>query len=366
MTSPESPTSTTPSPHPRLDAVPAYKQGRSAPAGASKLSSNESPHPPLPSVVAAIADRLGSIHRYPQMTAPEIIGRLAERYGVAPDLVTVGAGSVELAAQIIHATAGEGDEVMFAWRSFEAYPSLVRVAGATPVMVPLDREHRHDLDAMLAAITDRTRLIFVCNPNNPTSTVVPPADLARFVESVPSDILVVIDEAYVEYIRDGLLPDSLGLVRDHANVVVLRTFSKAYGLAGARVGYAVGDPDIITALGKVYVPFTASTLAQAAAIASVQAADELLARTDAVVAERVRVSAALRGAGYVLPDSQANFVWLPLGPDHTADFVEQAANARVLVRPYGTDGVRVTIGAPHENDTLLAFATDWIARTGQR
>jgi histidinol-phosphate aminotransferase len=226
--------------------------------------------------------------------------------------------------------------------------------------VPL-RDHTHDLDAMLAAVTDRTRLIFVCNPNNPTSTVVPPEQLARFVEAVPSDVLVVIDEAYVEYIRDGLLPDSLGLVRDHPNVMVLRTFSKAYGLAGARVGYAVGDPDIITALGKVYVPFTATSLAQAAAIASINASAELLARTDAVVAERVRVSAALRQAGYELPDSQANFVWLPLGPENTADFVEQSANAGVLVRPYGTDGVRVTIGAPHENDAFLAIAAQWIA-----
>jgi histidinol-phosphate aminotransferase len=143
--------------------------------------------------------------------------------------------------------------------------------------------------------------------------------------------------------------------------MVLRTFSKAYGLAGARVGYAVGDPDIITALGKVYVPFTATSLAQAAAIASINASAELLARTDAVVAERVRVSAALRQAGYELPDSQANFVWLPLGPENTADFVEQSANAGVLVRPYGTDGVRVTIGAPHENDAFLAIAAQWIA-----
>ena len=149
---------------------------------------------------------------------------------------------------------------------------------------------------MLAAVTDRTRLIFVCNPNNPTSTVVDPDALARFVEAVPSHILIAIDEAYVEYIRDGLLPDSLALVRDHGNVVVLRTFSKAYGLAGLRVGYAAGHPDLITAMDKAYVPFTATSISQAAAIASLDAADELLARTDAVVAERARVSDALRGS----------------------------------------------------------------------
>ncbi len=226
------------------------------------------------------------------------------------------------------------------------------------MQVPL-RDHTFDLDAMLAAVTDRTRLIFVCNPNNPTSTVVDPDELARFVAAVPSDILIVIDEAYVEYIRDGMLPDSLGLARLHPNVVVLRTFSKAYGLAGLRIGFAVGDPDVIAALGKVYVPFTATTVSQAAAIASVNAADELLARTDAVVAERRRVVVALAELGYEFPPTQANFVWLPLA-GHTLDFVDQAANARVLVRPYGTDGVRVTIGAPEENDTFLAFAADWI------
>ncbi len=212
---------------------------------------------------------------------------------------------------------------------------------------------------MLAAVTDRTRLIFVCNPNNPTSTVVEPAALEAFVAAVPSDVLVVIDEAYVEYIRDGLLPDSLGLVRRHPNVVVLRTFSKAYGLAGLRIGYAVADPDIVTALGKVYVPFTATTISQAAAIASIDAADELLARTDAVVAERVRVSAALRAMGYELPSSQANFVWLVL-PGRADEFTNAAADDRLLVRPYGQDGVRVTVAAPHENDAFLSFAEKWI------
>jgi histidinol-phosphate aminotransferase len=213
---------------------------------------------------------------------------------------------------------------------------------------------------MLAAITDRTRLIFVCNPNNPTSTVVDPAKLARFVEAVPPHVLIALDEAYVEYIREPMLPDSFGLVRSHSNVVVLRTFSKAYGLAGLRIGYAVGDPDIITALGKVYVPFTATSVSQAAAIASLDAADELLARTDAVVAERARVSTALRDAGYVLPRSQANFVWLPLA-EHTVDFVNSAADNRLLVRPYGEDGVRVTVASPHENDAFIDFAQRWIS-----
>ncbi|MCV7109074.1 histidinol-phosphate transaminase [Mycolicibacterium chitae] len=338
--------------------LPAYTPGKTVP-GAIKLASNETVDGPLPSVRAAINEATDTLNRYPDNGYVELKENLAKHVGFAPEHIAAGCGSVSLCQQLIQITATIGDEVMFGWRAFEVYPLQVRVAGATPVQVPL-KNHTHDLDAMLAAVTDKTRLIFICNPNNPTSTVVPPAELRRFVEAVRSDILVCIDEAYVEYIRDGLVPDSLGLVRDHPNVIVLRTFSKAYGLAGARVGYAVGDPDIITALGKVYVPFTASTLAQAAAIASLDAADELLARTDAVVAERARVSAALRAAGYAFPDSQANFVWLPLGPERTADFVERAAEARLLLRPYGTDGVRVTIGAPHENDAFLAFATDWI------
>lgn len=348
---------------PELAELPAYTPGKTVP-GAIKLASNETVHGPLPSVQKAIEAAALTINRYPDNGYLELRQELAKHVqgDFAPENISVGCGSVSLCQQLIQITTTVGDEVVFGWRSFEIYPLQVRVAGAVPVQVPL-RDHTFDLDAMLAAITDRTRLIFVCNPNNPTSTVVDPDELARFVTAVPSDILIVIDEAYVEYIRDGLVPDSLGLVRAHRNVVVLRTFSKAYGLAGLRIGYAVGDPDLITALGKVYVPFTATSVSQAAAIASVRAADELMARTDEVVGERVRVSAALTAAGYTLPPSQSNFVWLPLA-DRTLDFVERAAESRIVVRPYGMDGVRVTIGASHENDAFLAFATEWI-RTNQ-
>ncbi|MDX1871409.1 histidinol-phosphate transaminase [Mycolicibacterium sp. 120266] len=346
---------------PEMADLPAYTPGRTVP-GAIKIASNETVDGPLPSVRAAVAAAMDTINRYPDNGYQDLRERLAKHVDFAPEHISVGAGSVSLCQQLIQITASVGDEVMFGWRSFEIYPLQVRTAGATPVPVPLV-DHTHDLDAMLAAITDRTRLIFVCNPNNPTSTVVDPAKLAAFVAAVPSDILVVIDEAYVEYIRDGLLPDSLALARNHPNVVVLRTFSKAYGLAGLRVGYAVADPGIVTALGKVYVPFTATTVSQAAAIASLDAADELLARTDKVVAERSRVSTALREAGYELPESQANFVWLPL-PGRTDDFVNAAAESRIVVRPYGQDGVRVTVAAPHENDAFLAFARTWIAAPG--
>ncbi|MGJ6121167.1 histidinol-phosphate transaminase [Mycolicibacterium sp. Y3] len=348
---------------PEMADLPAYTPGRTVP-GAIKIASNETVDGPLPGVLEAITTAAAGINRYPDNGYQDLRERLAKHVNFAPENIAVGAGSVSLCQQLIQITASVGDEVMFGWRSFEIYPLQVRTAGATPVAVPLT-DHTHDLDAMLAAVTERTRLIFVCNPNNPTSTVVDPAELAEFVAAVPSDILIVIDEAYVEYIRDGLLPDSLALVRDHPNVVVLRTFSKAYGLAGLRVGYAVADPDIVTALGKVYVPFTATTVSQAAAIASLDAADELLARTDKVVAERIRVSAALRDAGYDVAPSQANFVWLPL-PGQTDEFVNAAAESRIVVRPYGQDGVRVTVAAPHENDAFLAFAREWISSRGEQ
>jgi histidinol-phosphate aminotransferase len=342
---------------PELADLPAYTPGKTVP-GAIKIASNETVHGPLSSVRAAIETATDNINRYPDNGYIELKDRLAKHVNFAPEHISVGCGSVSLCQQLIQITSTVGDEVLFGWRSFEIYPLQVRTAGATPVQVPLT-DYTFDLDAMLAAITDRTRLIFVCNPNNPTSTVVDPDALARFVAAVPSHILIALDEAYVEYIRDGMLPDSFGLVRAHSNVVVLRTFSKAYGLAGLRIGYAVGDPDIITALGKVYVPFTATSISQAAAVASLDAADELLARTDAVVAERARVTAALRDAGYTVPPSQANFVWLPLA-ERTLDFVNSAADNRLLVRPYGQDGVRVTVAAAHENDAFIEFAQRWI------
>ncbi|WP_229480037.1 histidinol-phosphate transaminase [Mycolicibacterium mageritense] len=345
---------------PELAEIPTYTPGKTVP-GAIKIASNETVHGPLPSVRDAILAATENINRYPDNGYLDLREHLAKHVNFAPENIAVGCGSVSLCQQLVQITATVGDEVLFGWRSFEVYPLQVRTAGATPVQVPL-RDHVFDLDAILAAITDRTRLIFICNPNNPTSTVVEPDALARFVAAVPPHILIALDEAYVEYIRDGLAPDSLGLVRTHSNVVVLRTFSKAYGLAGLRVGYAVADPDIITALGKVYVPFSATTLSQAAAIACLDASEELLARTDAVVAERKRVTATLRDAGFTVPPSQANFIWLPLA-ERTLDFVARAADSRIIVRPYGEEGVRVTVAAPHENDAFLEFATRWI---GQR
>jgi histidinol-phosphate aminotransferase len=332
--------------------------GRSFP-GAIKLASNETTHGPLPSVREAIAEATTTLNRYPDNNSAALIGALSERLHIEPERIAVGCGSVSLCQELVQVTCNAGDEVVFSWRSFEAYPVVAAVAGATAVPVPNTAEHGHDLPAMLAAITDRTRLIFVCNPNNPTGSLLGRDELEKFLDAVPSHVVVALDEAYFEYVRPAPgedLPDGLTLAEGRRNVVVLRTFSKAYGLAGLRIGYAVADPEIVTSLGKVHTPFAVSSLAQSAAIASLAAAGELLDRTEQVVAERTRMFDALTAAGYPVPASAANFLWLPIG-EYSPAFSEASAEAGVLIRHYGTDGVRVTVGDPHENDAFLAFAT---------
>lgn len=337
--------------------LPAYIPGKTVP-GAIKLASNETTHGPLPGVYEAIITAAQGVNRYPDNAASDLRQHLADHLGCIPERIAVGCGSVSLCQQLVNITSSVGDEVIFGWRSFEVYPLQVRIAGATPVPVAL-RQNMIDLDAMVSAITDRTRLIIVCNPNNPTSTVLPPQAIAEFITAVPAHVLIALDEAYIEYVRDNLAPESLNLADAHPNVVVLRTFSKAYGLAGLRVGYAIGDATIITALGKVGLPFSTTTVSQAAAIASLRAADELLARTDTVATERVRMIAALTHMGYPVAASQTNFVWLPLA-EKTSNFTTEAAHAGLLVRPFEGEGVRVTLATAEENNTFLAFAEKWI------
>jgi histidinol-phosphate aminotransferase len=339
-----------------LGRLPAYAAGR-PPSGRAdltpyKLSSNENHHDPLPGVLGAITEAALRMNRYPDPASSALVAELAEHHDVPVDHLALGTGSVGLLQQIVQITADAGDEVLFAWRSFEAYPIMTTIAGAVPVQVPLGPGQTHDLDAMADAITDRTRCIFVCTPNNPTGTVVRQADLDRFLDRVPRDVLVVVDEAYVEFVRDPDAVRGIDTYRDRENVAVLRTFSKAYGLAGLRVGFAIAHPRVALGLRQTAVPFGVSTLAQAAAIASLHAEDELLARVEAIVAERDRVEAALAAQGFSLAPSQANFVWLPLGDRITA-FVEACEAVNLSVRRYADDGVRVTIGEPEANDRFL-------------
>lgn len=338
---------------PGLELVPAYRQGKAAAPGASKLSSNESPHPPLPSVVKAVGQELEMIHRYPNMGATDVIAALAQKNGVQPQNITLGSGSVEVAAQLIHAVAGPGDEVMFAWRSFEAYPSLVRVSGAVPVQVPLDENYGHDLPAMLDAITDRTRLIFICNPNNPTGTVLEAEALEKFVAAVPRNVLVVIDEAYVHFDRSEVRADGLALFAKYPHVAVLHTFSKAYGLAGLRIGYAISPQPVAENLRKVAVPFGVTNLAQAAAVASLAAEDELALRINEVVEQRERLYQGLIAAGYPAVPSQANFVWVPAG-EGTSELEATLDAGGVVVRAFPGEGLRISSGTAEDVDRVLA------------
>ncbi|WP_084955688.1 histidinol-phosphate transaminase [Thermoactinospora rubra] len=345
-----------------LDTMPAYKPGKAvtSPDGRSyKLSSNESPYDPLPSVVEAIAEGAGQVNRYPDPAAVKLTEAIAERHGVPFGHVALGPGSVTV-AQELFATVGEpGAEVVYAWRSFEAYPLLADLAGVRSVRVPLKGED-HDLDAMAEAITGRTRMVFVCNPNNPTSTAIRTRQLVAFLDRVPEDVLVVLDEAYREYVRDADVPDGLTLYRDRPNVCVLRTFSKAYGLAGLRVGYLIGHEPVAAAVRKVIVPFAVNHLAQVAAIASLEAEAELMERVETVVKERSRVREALIAQGWEVPPTEANFVWLRLG-ERTMDFAAACAASGVAVRPFAGEGARVSIGAPEENDAFLEAAQRFMA-----
>ncbi|TDB92071.1 histidinol-phosphate transaminase [Micromonospora fluostatini] len=345
-----------------LDALPSYVPGRS-PADlarelglpeAIKLASNEVPYGPLPGVVEAVAEAVAGSHRYPDMGVVALRETLAQRYGVDADRIATGCGSVALAEHLVRATCLPGDELIYSWRSFEAYPIIAATSGATSVRVPNDAGHGHDLTAMAAAVTDRTRMVLVCNPNNPTGTAVRRAELDRFLDAVGEDVLVVIDEAYREFVTDPEVPDGLTYL-DRPNVVVLRTLSKAWGLAGLRIGFLVAAPAVAAAVRKVVTPFSTSTAAQAGALAALAEADEVRRRCALVVAERERVTEALRKLVPEVPASQANFVWLPLG-DRAVEFGRACEARGVIVRPFAGDGVRVTIGTPAENDAFLAAA----------
>ena len=340
-----------------LDQFAPYQPGRrvSGPGGRSvKLSSNESPFGPLPSVTEAIAEAVRGVNRYPDNGAADLIEAIAGRFAVPPEHIAVGCGSVGVTQQLLEAAGEPGAEVVYAWRSFEAYPTLVDLSAATSVRVPLKNE-THDLNALSQAITPRTRVVFVCNPNNPTGTVVHAAALERFVDQVPADCLVVLDEAYAEYVRDPDVPDGLVFYRDRPNVAVLRTFSKAYGLAGLRVGFMVAHPAVAGAVRKTMLPFTVNAIAQAAAIASLAAEGELLERVAMVVKERARVRDELLAQGWTVPPTEANFVWLRLAED-TQDFALACERAGGSVRTLGAEGARVSIGDHDENDAFLDVA----------
>jgi histidinol-phosphate aminotransferase len=299
------------------------------------------------------------MNRYPDMACTELYAALSERLDVPESHLAAGTGSVAALYHLLQAFCEAGDEVVYAWRSFEAYPIAVAVTGATSVRVPLDAQARHDLDAMVDAITDRTKVVIVCTPNNPTGPAVGRSELVAFLDRVPSHVVVVVDEAYREFVRIEDPVDAVELYRDRSNVAVLRTFAKAYGLAGFRVGYVVAPEPIAAAVRACALPFGVSSIAQAAAVASLAREPELLDRVARIVDERGRVVAALREQGWTIPDAQGNFVWLALG-DRTLDFAAAADQAGVMVRPFPGEGARVSIGEPAGNDVMLSVASGFV------
>jgi len=348
-----------PLPRENVQRIPAYVPGKPPAARPGlttyKLSSNENPYPPLPGVLEAATAAAGQMNRYPDMACTELYAALSAKLGVPAEELSLATGSVAVIYQLLQAFCDPGDEVVYAWRSFEAYPIAASVAGTTSVQVPLTPTAEHDLDAMADAVTERTKVLIVCTPNNPTGPAVTQSALDAFIAKVPSHVLVVVDEAYLEFVRMEDAVDGIATFRSHSNVVVTRTFSKAYGLAGLRVGYAVAPAPLAGALRAVSLPFGVSGIAQAAAVASLAAEPELLERVDALVGERGRVVEGVRAAGWDLPDAQGNFVWFGLG-DRTLDFAAACDEAGIVVRPFAGDGARVSVGEPEANSRLIEVA----------
>ena len=355
-----------------VSALPAYVPGARSSAEESvyKVSSNENPYSPLPSVVEVIADTANGINRYPDLAAVELVDVLARHLSqelpaeAAPftaENIAVGNGSVALLAHILSAVVDPEDEVIFPWRSFEAYPITVEIAGGVSVKVPLTKSEEIDLQATLAAITAKTKVIMLCSPNNPTGPALTQTAVVSFLEKVPAEVLIVLDEAYFEFVTNEDKLRSMSLVAANNNVIALRSMSKAYGLAGLRVGYLAAPRYLAEAIRSVATPFGVSLVAQAAAVASLAAKSELQIRVDELVEERTRVLTALADAGWQLPPSEGNFVWFRLA-ERTVDFAKKCREAGLLVRPFVGEGVRVTIGEPAANDRIIAVATEWITK----
>ncbi|PZF32908.1 MULTISPECIES: histidinol-phosphate transaminase [unclassified Curtobacterium] len=339
---------------PEVAVLPAYKQGRQASDSAFKLSSNENPFPPLPGVVEAVQAQT-SYNRYPDATALALRAVLANRFGLTAEQVHVAPGSVAILHELARATSGPGDEIVYAWRSFEAYPGVVTVAGATSVQVPNRPDGGHDLDAMAAAVTERTRMVLVCSPNNPTGPIVTAAEFDAFMAAVPQSVLVVLDEAYAEFVTDEAAVHGHPLLAAHPNLVVLRTFSKAYGLAGLRVGYALGPDYVLDAVRACAIPLSVTAQGQAAALASLEREAELLERVTEIATLRDRIVVELRAQGWDVPDAQGNFLWLPTG-ERTATAAAAFEDAGIIVRAFPPEGIRISIGEHEAVETLLQTA----------
>lgn len=344
---------------PAINGLPAYRPGKGAAQAeeehgitdAIKLASNENPYAPVPAVTAAIQAAAAGVNRYADHRASELRAELGRWLDVDVERITVGCGSVGLLQQLCLTFLDPGDEAVYPWLSFEAYPIAVRAMGGVPVNPPLV-DHAFDLDAVAEAVTERTKLILLATPNNPTGTAVSTDQIATLLGRIPDDVVVLVDEAYREFADPALGDPVRDLIPDHRNVVVTRTFSKAYGLAGVRCGYAVADPEIVTEMDKILLPFAVNAVAQAGALAALSALDDIQPKLDLLIAERGRVVEALTKAGWKLPPAEANFVYLATG-ERTDEIYLGLERRGVVTRPFSGDGIRVTIGSPAENDRFL-------------
>jgi histidinol-phosphate aminotransferase len=349
----------------KLSRIPSYEPGtslddaraRADTPDAIKLASNESPFPPHPAVIEAIAQAAAGVYRYPDPESRALRRALADHHETDPARIAVSNGSCEILLAAALALCEPGDELLFAWPSFSIYPYLAPLCGAREIRVPLTDAYVHDLEAMLQEVTAATQLLIVCNPNNPTGTHIPAERIGGFVESVPDRTTIILDEAYIEYqTRDD--PDTtLDLLANHPNLVLLRTFSKVHGLAGLRVGYALGTPQFRAAVDAVRQPFSVNSLAQAAATEALHHQDNVADRVEKNVVERVFVEEELHELGFQTADSQANFSWIELGALDEDEVVESLAKAGVAVRPGtplgGPGNLRVTYGTRAENVRFL-------------
>jgi histidinol-phosphate aminotransferase len=354
----------------KLARMPGYQAGvptgqapeAIAAGGIAQLASNESPFGPHPQVVEAIARTAAAMNRYPDPDATLLRRRLAERFETDPSRVAVGNGSCEILLAAAEALCEPGAEILYSWPAFSMYPYLPALTGAREVRVPLGPGDVHDLEAMAAEVTAATQLLLVCNPNNPTATHVPAAEVAAFCEGLPAHVTVILDEAYVEFQVDDDPDATLDLLDDLPNLVVLRTFSKVYGLAGLRLGYAIGSPSFRAAVDAVRQPFSVNALAQAAGAEAILHSDDVLRRVEATVAERLRVEEGLSGLGLSTSESQANFSWIDLGEAEEAAAVAALAEQRIAVRPGtplgGPGHIRVSYGTAAENDRFLGVLSE--------
>lgn len=340
--------------------VPAYRQGIAAPENGFKLSSNEIALDPLPSVRERVIAAAGGFNRYGDAGQLELRTRLAARFGVTPDEIHIAAGSVSILYQLVAAACAPGDEYIHAWPSFEAYPALGLASSARAVAVPLRADATHDLEAMADAVNERTRAILLCTPNNPTGAIIRREEFDEFMRAVPRNVLVVLDEAYREFITDPSAVFGEEVIAHYPQLVILRTFSKAYGLAGLRIGFAVGNSAILGAAKSVSIPLSLTQMAGEGALASLDAEAELFERITEISVARDQLAAQLRTLGFTVPEAQGNFVWLELGQNAQA-LADFFAAEGLVTRAFPGFGVRISVGEAESIPRVIELASRFMS-----